>query len=218
MIGIYRHDIHGLLQWASDITRPLVDMISLKLFGTQSTIFTATVRKAPAICKTSTQNLQYVNVAVCMFVWQVWPPRIVNAFDLPGCLLLLCHCTWRSLASSGGLSQSLQAVPHFPHLLHLAFASLSRQDLKLKHFHQRTEASIRFTFPVHHGNYEYLWLMIWSFTSAFRGLLNLDSQGPEACEGSFSSCLSNLFHIKVTVLGCAPAHKCRLSIHSHRRL
>lgn len=70
MSGIYRHDIHDMLQWASDITRHLVDMISLKLLGTQSTIFTATVRKAPAICKTSTQNLQYVNVAVCMFLWQ----------------------------------------------------------------------------------------------------------------------------------------------------
>lgn len=87
MVGTYRHDIHDMLQWASDITRHLVDMISLKLFGTQSTIFTATVRKAPAICKTSTQNLQYVNVAVCMFVARV-TPRIIKASDLP------CFICW----------------------------------------------------------------------------------------------------------------------------
>lgn len=189
MVGTYRHDIHDMLQWASDITRHLVDMISLKLFGTQSTIFTATVRKAPAICKTSTQNLQYVNVAVCMFVARV-TPRIIKASDLP------CFICWfvsipRSFSAftifppspTPCLCQSFQARPQ-AETLPPARRSINQIHIPSPPW-QLWISNI----------YDSWWLMIWSFTSAFLGPLNLDSQGPEACEGSFSSYLSNLLHI-----------------------
>ena len=218
MIGIYRHDIHDMLQWASDITRHLVDMISLKLFGTQSTIFTATVRKAPAICKTSTQNLQYVNVAVCMFVWQVWPQE--SSMRLI-CLAVCYFFAMRSLASSVGLSQSLQAFLHFPHLLQYTLplpvfpgktSSWNTSTSAQKHQSDSRSQSTMVTMNIYDSWFGALHLR------SVAAWIWIHKDLKHVREASVPICPIYFILHNVTVLRCAPAHKYRLSIHSHRRL